>query len=71
MVKKNRHTFVEDVTHRTVVQNEDFAQVGLNLSQVFDVDSVPEGTMLSVVPPDEPFPLHLQPFNDRVGILLH
>lgn len=35
-----RLTFMEYIAHRTVVQNHDFTEIGLDLAEVFDVGSI-------------------------------
>lgn len=40
---------MEDVAHRTVVQNHDLAEIRLHLGEILDVCAVAEGAMLTVV----------------------
>jgi hypothetical protein len=65
------HTFMENIAHRTIVQDSHPAQIRLNTTKIFDVCSVPKGAMLSIVSTLEEFPFLLQPIDDRVGVLLH
>lgn len=69
--KEERLTFLKNVAHGAVINDHDFAQVGLDLSQVFDVSAIPEIAMLSVVPSYKVLALHLEPIDDGVGVFLH
>ncbi len=46
-------TFMEDIAHRTIVQNHDFAKVRLHLRKVLDVGTIAESAVLSVVSPSK------------------
>lgn len=61
---------MENITHRTVVQNHDFAQIGLDLAQILDVGAVAEGAVLTVVSAAEVLALALEPVDDGVGVFL-
>jgi hypothetical protein len=65
------HTFMKNVAHGAIVYNHNFAQVWLDLSQVFDVCPIPESAMLPIIPPSKVFALYFKPVDDRVGVLLH
>ena len=70
-VRRCRLTFVEDVAHRAVINDHDFAKVRLHLGKVLDISSVSEGTMLPVIAACEVLAFRLEPVNDWVSILLH
>jgi len=64
-------TFVEDITHRAVIQDHDSAEVWLDLAKILDVCAVPERTVLTIVPSTEVGPFSLQPVDHRISILLN
>lgn len=61
---------MEDVAHRAVIKNHDFAEVRLDLGQILDVRPIAERAMLTVVPCSKVLALDLQPVDDRIGVLL-
>lgn len=70
-VDTRKLTFVENVAHGTVVQNHDFTQIWLHLSEILDVCSVAEGAVLAVVTTCKVLALDFQPVNNWVGVLLN
>jgi hypothetical protein len=64
-------TFVENIAHGAVVENHDFAEVGLDLGEVFDVCAIAERAVLAVVSSCKVLALHLEPVDDGVGVFLH
>lgn len=68
---KRAPTLVKHVAQRTVIQNQDLAQVRLHRAQVLDECPVPERAVLPVVPSAEELPFRLKPVDHRVGVLLH
>lgn len=62
---------MEDVAHRTVVQDHDFAKIRLHLSEVFDVCAVAESAVLTVVSAGKVLALDFQPVDDWIGVLLN
>ena len=69
--KLKRRTFVEDVAHRTVVQNSYAAQIRLNAAQILDVRAITECAVLAVIAALEELAFLLEPVDDRVGIFLN
>ena len=61
---------MEDVAHRAVVQDHDLAKIRLDLAQVFDVRTVAERAMLSIISPAEVLSLSFKPVDDRICVLL-
>ncbi len=66
-----QRTFVKYITRRTIVHNNDLAEIGFNGTQVLDVIASTKGTVLTIVASDEVFPILLEPVDDRIGVLLH
>lgn len=62
---------MKNITHRTVVQDHHLTQIRLHRAEVLDICTIPESTVLTVVPRLEVFPLLLEPVNDWIRILLH
>ena len=65
------HTLMKYVTHWTIIQNHNFAQIRFNARQVLDVRPIPKRTVLAIVPTNEKFPLLFQPVNHRICVLLN
>lgn len=61
---------MEDITHRTVVQDHDLAEVWLDVTQVFDIGTIAECAMLSIVSPAKVLAFTLEPIDDWISILL-
>lgn len=57
--RKANLTWVEDVAHRAVIKNHDFAEVRLDLGQILDVRPIAERAMLTIVPCSEVLALDL------------
>lgn len=66
-----KRTLVENIAHRTVVQDHHFAQIGFYRTEIFDVRPVAQRAVLSVVPRLEVLALLLEPVDYRIGILLN
>jgi hypothetical protein len=64
-------TFMKHIAHGAVVNNHNFAQIWLDLSQVFNVGPIAKGAVLSIVSSCEVLALFLNQINDWVGVLLH
>jgi hypothetical protein len=64
-------TWMENVAHGAVIEDHDFAQVGLNLSEIFDVGPVAKRAVLSIVSSSKVLALDFQPIDDRISVLLH
>jgi hypothetical protein len=62
---------MEDIAQGAIVKNHDLTQVRLNLSKILDVSPVANSAMLAVVSPSEILALHLQPVDNRIGVLLN
>lgn len=62
---------MKGVTDRTIVENHDFAEVRLYLTDIFDVCSVTERAMLTVIPRREILALQFEPINNGICILLN
>ena len=69
--KKKKRTWMKHVTGRTVIDDHDLTEVGLDTAQVFDVITATKGTVLAIVTTDEVFPILLEPVDDRIGIFLY
>ena len=61
---------MEAVAQGAVIKNHDLAEIGLDLGEVLDVSPIANSAVLPVVSSREVLALHLQPVDDRVGILL-
>jgi hypothetical protein len=64
------HTFMENITHRAIIQNSYSTQVRLNATQILYIRPIPKRAMLSIIPSLEELPLLLQPIDDGVSVLL-
>lgn len=62
---------MEDIAHRTVVQDHHLAQIGFHGAQVFDVRAIAERAVLPVVAGLEVLPLLLEPVDHGVRVLLN
>ena len=44
-------TLMEHIAERAVIQNHDFAQIGLDVTEILNKCSMPISAMLSIIPP--------------------
>lgn len=62
---------MENVAHGAVIQDHDFAEIGLHLTQVLDIRPITKRAMLTVISPTKVLAFALEPINDRISILLN
>jgi hypothetical protein len=62
---------MKNVAQGAVIKNHDLAQIRLHLGKVLDVSSVTNRAVLSVVSSCEILALHLEPVDNRIGVLLY
>ena len=69
--KKADLTWMKNVAYGAVIKNHNLAQIRLHLGKILDISPVAERAVLSVISSRKVFALHLQPVDDRIGVLLH
>lgn len=62
---------MENIAHRTIIQNHNLTEIRFDLRQILDVGTISQRAMLPIVPPGEILAFALQPINDRIRIFLH
>jgi hypothetical protein len=61
---------MENITHRTIIQNHDPTQIRLNGAQILNIRPIPKRAMLPIISPYKELPLLLQPVDHRIRVFL-
>ena len=61
---------MKNITQRTIIQNDNLAQIRLHGAQVLDICTAPVRAVLAVVACGKVLALELEPVDDGIGVFL-